>query len=121
MLVIHDHNMPVNIFGYIPKVGSKHTCIVDAAVSYDELTKDQVVILWLHQAIEINCLDYQLFCPMQYHMNGFLINKGLKFLAHNPSETMHAIKKILADIPSETMHVIQIMNLLMPPTKLLFL
>ena len=35
-LVVHDHNRSVNVFEYNPKVGSKHTCIVDASVVYTE-------------------------------------------------------------------------------------
>ena len=33
-LVVHYHNRPVNIFGYDPKVVSKHAHIVDATVAY---------------------------------------------------------------------------------------
>ena len=32
-LVVQDHNRPENAFGNNPKVGSKHACIVDAAVA----------------------------------------------------------------------------------------
>ena len=42
-LLIHDHNKPVNVFGYYPKVKSKHACIVDAAVAYDAPKTGQVV------------------------------------------------------------------------------
>ena len=28
-LEVHDHNRPVNVFGYDCKAGSKHACVVD--------------------------------------------------------------------------------------------
>ena len=47
-LIVHDHNRPVNVYRYDPKVGSKHVCIVDAAVAYTEPKTGQVVILLLN-------------------------------------------------------------------------
>ena len=35
-LVAHDHNRPVNVFGYNSTVRSKHSCIVDATIVYTE-------------------------------------------------------------------------------------
>ena len=48
-LVVHDHNRPVNVYRYNPKVGSKYAHIVNAAVAYTESETGQVVILLLNQ------------------------------------------------------------------------
>ena len=90
-LIVHDHDRPENVFGYNPKTGSKHACIVNATVSYTESETGQVVILSINQAIEMKGLNHHLL-PMQCHMNGVLINAVPKFLAPIPSETMHAIQ-----------------------------
>ena len=63
---LHDHNRPVNVFGYDPKVGLKHACIVNAAVAYTEPETGQVVILLINQAIEMKGLNHHLLCLMQY-------------------------------------------------------
>ena len=72
-LIVHDHNRPVNVYGYVygynPKAGSKDACIVDAAVAYAVPETGQVVILSINQAIEMKGLDYHLLCPMQCYMN----------------------------------------------------
>ena len=52
-LVTHDHNKPVNDFGYDPKQWSNHTYIVDATVVYDEPKMGQEFILLIHQVTEM--------------------------------------------------------------------
>ena len=47
-LVVHDHNKPVNVYGYDPKADSKHVCIVNAAVTYTEPETGQVVIFLIN-------------------------------------------------------------------------
>ena len=91
-LIIHDHNRAVNVYGYDPKAGSKHTCIFNVTVAYTVPKTDQVVILSINQATEMKGLNHHLLLPMQCHVNGVLINEVPKFLAPIPSETMHAIK-----------------------------
>ena len=90
-LVVHDHNRPVNVFGFYPKAGLKCACMVDAVVACTEPETDQVVILIINQAIEMKGPDHHLLHPIQCCMNGVLINEVWKFLAPVPSETMHAI------------------------------
>ena len=34
-LIVHDHNRPMNIYGYDPKMELKHACTVDATIAYD--------------------------------------------------------------------------------------
>ena len=79
---------------YDPKVGSTHTCIVDATVNYTEPETGQVVIFLIHQAIEMNCLNHHITCLMQCFMNGVLINEVSKFLAPVSDEMMHAIQLV---------------------------
>ena len=38
-LIIHDHNRPVNVNGYDPKVVLKHAHVVGASVTYDKLKR----------------------------------------------------------------------------------
>ena len=80
-LVIHNHNRPVNAYGYDPKLGLKHAHMVDAAVAYDQPVMDQVLIFLINQAIEMICL-------IKYHMNCALINELPKLLEPIPSKTM---------------------------------
>ena len=63
-LVVHDHKRRVNVFGYNPKGGSRHACIVDAAVAYKEPETGQVDILLINQSIKIKCLHHHLLCSM---------------------------------------------------------
>ena len=67
-IVVDDHKRPVNVYGYDPKVGSKHACIVDIMVVYDEPKAD---IFLIHQAIEIKGLDHHLLCPMHCCMKWY--------------------------------------------------
>ena len=43
--VINDHNIPLNVYGYDPKVGSKCACIVHATVVYDQHEMGQIFFL----------------------------------------------------------------------------
>ena len=91
-LIVQDHNRPVNVYGYDPKAGSKHACIVYTTITYIIPETGQVVILSINQAIEMKGLNHHLLCPMQCCMNGVLIDEVPTFLAPVPSETMHAIQ-----------------------------
>ena len=82
----------MNVYGYNPKVGLKHACIVSVAVAYTEPQPGQAVVLILNHVIEIKGLNHHLLCPMQCCMNSVLANDVPKFLAPIPSETMHAIQ-----------------------------
>ena len=44
-LLVHDHNRPVNVFGYDPKVVSKHAHIVDATIEVFILLINQAIVL----------------------------------------------------------------------------
>ena len=63
-LVVHDHNRPVNVFGYDQKAGLKHACIVNATVAYTKPKTGHIVILLINQMIEMMGLDHHLLCPI---------------------------------------------------------
>ena len=91
-LIVHNHNRPVNVYGYNPKAGSKHAHIVNAAVAYRETETGHVVIPLLNQASETKGLSYHFLCLMKCCMNRVLIDEVPKFPAPIPSETTHAIQ-----------------------------
>ena len=91
-LVIHDHNRPVNVLGYNPKVGLKHAHIVHVTIACTKPERDHVVMLLINHAIEMKGLDHHLLCPMPCCMNGVVINEVPKFSAPIASETTHAIE-----------------------------
>ena len=91
-LILHDHNRPLNVYGYDPTAELKHACIVDAPVAYTKPETGQVVILLLNQMIEMKGIDHHLLCSMQCCVNGVLIDEVPKFLEPIPSETMHDIQ-----------------------------
>ena len=100
-LVAHDHNKPVNIFGYDPKAGSKHALIVDSIIAYDEPKTGQVFILFIFQAIEIKGLNHHLLYNMDC-INGVVIDEVPTFLAY-VLRTRHAINVIT---PFDAIHPI---------------
>ena len=91
-LHILDHNKPVNDYSEDPKAGSKQACIADAAVVYDKHEMVQIFIFLINQVIEMKGLDHHCLFPMQYCMNGVVINEVPRFLGSVFSETMHAIQ-----------------------------
>ena len=90
-LVLHDHNRPVNVYGYDPKVGSKCVSIINVTVAYTEPETGQVVIFLIKKVIEMKSIDHHFLCPMQCQINGVMINEFPKFLSPILSETMHSL------------------------------
>ena len=62
MIIVHDHNISINVYEDDPKVGSKQACIVDAAVVYDKSKMSQDFILLINHAIEMKSLNHHLLC-----------------------------------------------------------
>ena len=69
-LSVHDHKRSVNVYGYDPKSGSKHACLVDATVIYIEPKTGQVALLLINQVIEMKDLDHNILCPMNSQVYG---------------------------------------------------
>ena len=65
----------------IPKWRSKHACIVDATVAYDELKMDKLFILLVHHVIKMKSLDHHLLCLIQCCMNVIIKNTFI-FVGH---------------------------------------
>ena len=53
----------MNVFGFNLKAGSKHACIVDAAISYGEPKMGQIYFILINQVIEIKGIDHHLYLP----------------------------------------------------------
>ena len=87
----------MNVCGHDHKVGSKHIHIVNATVDYSKSETGHVVILLINQVIKMKSLDHHLLCPIQYCMNGVMIDEVPKVLAmytiqlENPFDTTHSI------------------------------
>ena len=64
VLIIHDHERLVDVYGYNQKVGNKNARTIDAAVAYDDPNSGQTSIILINQVIQIKDLDSILACPM---------------------------------------------------------
>ena len=47
-LIVHDHNRPVNVFGYDPRMALKNACIGDAFVAFTEPETCKLVIFLIN-------------------------------------------------------------------------
>lgn len=86
-----DHQ--VNLTGYNPSCGTtKNQYIVSVALAYDDHpATGEVIILVLHQVIDIPALMHNLICPMQMRMNDVSLDEHPKFLTDNPLDTTYAM------------------------------
>ena len=75
-LVIHDHNIPFNVYNYDPRDDHRGTKTVDAALGYIYLHSVQKYFSIINQGIQINDLEKHLLCRMHYHQNGVLSAKS---------------------------------------------
>ena len=92
VLVLTDFNRPVTVTGYNPASPSlPNVKTVGAVVAYDDPMTGQTIMLTINQALHIPNLENNLLCPMQYRMNGVLVNDVPKFLKDKPSNDDHAI------------------------------
>ena len=101
-LVIYDHDRPIAIYSYNPKIGHRSANKVDSAVGYQDPQSGQKFILMINKAFHINGVENHLLCPMQCCLNSVHISEVPKFLAESPSMTAHAID--LTD-PFDTAHL----------------
>ena len=84
VLVVHDHERYVDVYGYNSKSRHKNITTVDAAVAYDDPWTGDTSVLLINQAIMIPSIKNMLLCPMQCHLDGMAVNDVLKFLVTNP-------------------------------------
>ena len=65
--------------------------VVSAAIAYDDPTTGEVLILCIHQAVQIPTMENNLLCPMQLRLNEVLVDDCPKFLHPNPTDSTHTI------------------------------
>ncbi len=91
VLVVHDHECYVDVYGYDSKSRHKNVTTMDAAVAFDNPHTGDMSVLLINQAILIPSMKNILLCPMQCHLNGVSINDVPKFLMKNPTMNDHLI------------------------------
>ncbi len=89
-MIMLDYNRPVSIVGYDESLVSKTYQTVSGVVAYDDPQTGRTLHLIINQAIHIPHLDHHLLCPMQWRVNGVIVNNLPKFLATDPTDQMHA-------------------------------
>jgi hypothetical protein len=87
-----DFERPLNISGYDP-TGPVAVSLkkVSAGMAYDVPGSGRVVILSVHQAINLPHLPHSLLNPMQMRLNDVMVNKTPKFQCANPTNISHTI------------------------------
>jgi hypothetical protein len=95
-----DFERPVNVSGYGPK-GPMAMALktVSVGMEYYVTGSGRVVILILHQAINVPHFPHNLLNPMQRRLNDVLSNETPKFQFDNPTNLSHTIT-----VKRENMH-----------------
>jgi hypothetical protein len=92
VVTFQDFERPLNVSGYDPKgpvaVDLK---MVSTGMAYDLPGSGKVVILILHQAINLPHLPHNLLNPMQMRLNDVVVNETPKFQCANPKNLSHTI------------------------------
>jgi hypothetical protein len=88
-----DFERPVNVSGYDPR-GPVAMALktVSAGMAYDVPGSGRVVIIILHQAINLPHLPHNLLNPMQIKLNDVVVNETPKFQCANPTNISRTIK-----------------------------
>jgi hypothetical protein len=83
---------PVNVSGYDPK-GPVAMALktVYAGMAYDVPGSERVVIIIVHQAINLPHFPHNLLNPMQMRLNDVVVNETSKFQCANPTNLSHTI------------------------------
>ncbi len=72
VLIVHDHEGYVDVYGYNSKSRHKNVTTVDAAVAYDNPQTGDTSVLLINQAILIPSIKNILLCPMQCCLNSVM-------------------------------------------------
>ena len=92
VLVTHVYDRTVTVTGYDPsQEATRGLQVVSAQVAYDKPDTGEVVLLTIHQAIQVPTMEHNLLCPMQLRMNDCTVLECPKFLITNPNEFNHSI------------------------------
>jgi hypothetical protein len=92
VITFQDFERPVNVSGYDPKgpVGMALKT-VSAGTAYDVPGSGRVVIISVHQSINLPHLPHNLLNPMQMRLNDAVVNETPKFQCANPINLSHTI------------------------------
>jgi hypothetical protein len=94
VITFQDFERPVNVSGYDPK-GPVAMALktVSAGIAYDVpgSGSGRVVVLILHQAINLPHLPHNLLNPMQMRLNDGVVSEMPKFQCSNPTNLSHTI------------------------------
>jgi hypothetical protein len=92
VITFQDFELPVNVSGYDPKDPvAMDLKTVSAGMAYDVPGSGRVVILILHQAINLPHLPHNLLNPMQMRLNDVVVNETPNFQCANPTNLSHTI------------------------------
>jgi hypothetical protein len=92
VITFQDFERSVNVSGYDPK-GPVAMALktVSSGLAYDVPGSGRVVILIVHQAINLPYLPHNLLNPMQMRLNDVVVNETPKFQCANPTNLSHTI------------------------------
>jgi hypothetical protein len=92
VITFQDFERLVNVSGYYP-TGPVAMALktVSAGMSYDVPGSGRVVIVIVHQAINLPHLPHNLLNPMQMRLNDVVVNETPKFQCANPTNLSHTI------------------------------
>jgi hypothetical protein len=92
VITFKDFERLVNVSGYDPK-GPMAMALktVSAGMAYDVTGSGRVVILIVHQEINLPHFPHNLLNPMQMRLNDVVVNETPKFQCDNPTNLSHTI------------------------------
>jgi hypothetical protein len=92
VITFQDFKRSVNVSGYDPK-GTVAMALktVSAGMAYDVPGSGRVVILIVHQAINLPHLPHNLLNPMQMRLNDVVVNETPTFQCAKPTNLSHTI------------------------------
>jgi hypothetical protein len=92
VIIFQDFERLMNVSGYDPK-GAVAVALktVSSGMAYDITGSRMVVIMIVHQAIDLPHLLQNLLSPMQKRLNDVVVNETPKFLCANPANLSHTI------------------------------
>ncbi len=91
VLIIHDHECFVDIYGFGEEIWHLNACAMDAAIRFKDLMMQSTVIIIINHAIKIDSMSNILVCSMQCQVHGTIENEYPKFLSAQPAEDNHAL------------------------------
>jgi hypothetical protein len=92
VITFQDFKCPVNVSGYDPK-GPVAMALktVTAGMAYDVPGSGRLVIIIVHQAINLPHLPYNIPNPMEMRLNDVVVNETPRFQCANPTNISHTI------------------------------